>query len=132
MSVQLRQNETELGCHNVQVATFQGFSWCPSGPPLRAIITDTRLILIPRKAPDNCNPAIIPARCIRWYIPMLLGKKPGLMLQLKSGERIHLLVSWGQGNKITRDIKQLMLPPPPKDDHTRTTQVHVVAPFIEV
>jgi len=108
VSEMLEYDEYLIERYRVQLTEFVNSGWALNGPWMRAAITNRRLILLPEVSDYNCDPTTIPLTEIRKIWNVGLGRKDGVMLALKSGERLHMFVDWNQGQKLMRATREMM------------------------
>lgn len=103
--------EFSFGRYQVQVVEWSEGEWQGRGYWLRALVTNRRLLVYPDfggllRPHENISSTEI-SRV--WNVS--LGGRDGIMVILKEGRVLHLLVDWGQGSKLARDIREMITPP---------------------
>ncbi|RMG73978.1 MAG: hypothetical protein D6711_09885 [Chloroflexi bacterium] len=105
----LLQNERFIGDYNVEIARWSNGKWSSTIPTLYAILTDHRLILQPH-ARKLYEPAIIPAHYILHIVPLRTPTRFGVVLTLKTEQRVALLIPTHQKDEIIRNLRTIALP----------------------
>ena len=108
----MNPTEKQLGRYKVQYVKFIDGGWHPSGPWMRIIVTNQRLVLFPDHAPQQAKKlAIYPEQIARvWSI--CLGKRDGGIIALKSGQFLYFYVHWSESSKLVHDINHMLTPSP--------------------
>lgn len=104
----LEHGEYQIERYRVKLTQLENQGWTSNSPWLRAVITNRRLILIQEEDEKNCPPMTIPLAEIQKVWNIGLGRKDGLMLYLKTGQRMHMFVDWNQGRKLMKDTQEMM------------------------
>jgi hypothetical protein len=107
----LETGEYLLGSYKVQHAHWMNGEWFGAGYWLRVLVTNRRLLLHAeasrhREDTETINPADITKV---WNL--CLGKRDGILVALQDGRRLYMLVDWSQGNRLVRDINDMLAPP---------------------
>lgn len=102
--------EYELGGYKVQFAHWEGGEWCGAGYWQRAVVTNRRLWVFP-DARHTDRAQKIGADDIARVWNICLGKRDGVLINLKDGGRFYMLVDWSQGSKLARDIREMIALP---------------------
>lgn len=104
----LEHGEYQIERYRVKLTQLDTDGWSSDSPWLRAVITNRRLLLVPEEDQNDCSPVVIPLAEIQKVWNIGLGRKDGLMLYLKTGQRVHMFVDWNQGRKLMRDTQEMM------------------------
>lgn len=109
----LLEDEILVGDYNVEIARWSNGKWASTIPALYAILTDHRLILQPHSR-KRYEPAIIPAHYIIDVLPIETPTRFGVMLTIKTEQKITLLIPTRQKDEIIRNLRTISLPSNPK------------------
>lgn len=104
----LEHGEYQIERYRVKLTQLDTDGWSSDSPWLRAVITNRRLLFVPEEDQNDCSPVVIPLAEIQKVWNIGLGRKDGLMLYLKTGQRVHMFVDWNQGRKLMRDTQEMM------------------------
>ncbi len=99
-----------LGSYKVQNASWINGEWFGAGQWLRALVTNRRLLIVPDAHRREILEVITPAE-IRRVWNLCLGRRDGILVALHDGRRLYMLVDWSQGNRLARDINEMLTPP---------------------
>lgn len=102
--------EYVLGSYKVQYASWMNGEWFGAGHWLRALVTNRRLLIAPETYRHDLTETIIPPD-IRRVWNLCLGRRDGVLVALNDGRHLYMLVDWSQGNKLVRDINEMLTPP---------------------
>lgn len=105
----LLEDEILIGDYNVEIARWSNGKWSSTIPPLYAVLTDHRFILQPHSR-KRYEPAIIPAHYIMHVTPLETSTRFGVILTLKTEQRIALLIPTRQKDEIIRNLRTVALP----------------------
>ena len=108
MNPSFEAGEYQLGCYKVQYVEWTDGEWSGSGYWLRAIVTNHRLLVFPEHNTITTE-SILPDKITRAWNVCLRGRD-GLMVELSDFRRLYMLVDWSQGNKLLRDINEMLAP----------------------
>jgi hypothetical protein len=100
--------EYALGSYTVRYADWDNGEWFGVGPWLKAVVTNRRLLLFSEASSQRDR---IEPEQIRRVWNLCLGRRDGVMVALKDGRRLYMLVDWSQGNKLAKDIREMLTPP---------------------
>lgn len=103
----LEYGEYFIERYRVQLTELMSSGWARSAPWLQTIITNRRLILMP-EAESSSSPMVISLPDIDGVWNVGLGRRDGVVLSLKNGEKLHMLVDWNEGRRMQRDTKMVM------------------------
>ncbi|MBZ0309974.1 MAG: hypothetical protein K8I82_28180 [Anaerolineae bacterium] len=106
----LESGEYLLGHYKVQPANWSNGEWFGNGQWLRAMVTNRRLLIASEPQRYDKPEAIAPTDILRVW-NLCLGRRDGVMVVLRDGRRLYMLVDWSQGNKLVRDINEMIAPP---------------------
>jgi hypothetical protein len=111
MNETLHHDEYRLGRYRVRFARFTTLGWDAQGPWMRAVVTNRRVMFLPDEAGSDAAPLeMMPGAIARvWNVG--LGRRDGLIIALKTGEMLYLFIDWGQGPRLSRDLRELLTPP---------------------
>lgn len=111
MDDNLEPGEYRLSRYRVCFARFTSLGWANQGPWMQAIITNRRALFVPEEANSGAAPLELAASGIARVWNVCLGRRDGLIIALKTGQLLHLFVDWGQGARLGRDLRELLMPP---------------------
>jgi hypothetical protein len=100
--------EYQLGRYKVQFVRWEDGEWCGEGYWLQAVVTNRRLLVFPEKNTQQVE-IVTPNSITRAWNVSLRGRD-GLMVELSDFRRLYMLVDWSQGNKLLRDINEMLTP----------------------
>jgi hypothetical protein len=106
----LLPGETELGQYEVAIARCTTSGWTATIPPLKATITNYRLMLQPQTRRPY-TPASIPSTYITRVSDVLLGSRAGVRVSLKTGQDLYMYISMRQGGKFTEALTIMLTSP---------------------
>jgi hypothetical protein len=121
----LIKGERQLGDYQVQIARLTSSGWVPTIPPLRAVVTNYRLILQPQTRKPY-TPASIPGSYITKVCDIALGHHKGVLVALKTGHNLNMFVSWSKGYPLTQAVKDLLVPSTRTQFESRLAQQDLV------
>ncbi|NWG15062.1 MAG: hypothetical protein HXY41_00365 [Chloroflexi bacterium] len=107
----LEQGEYALGSYKVRYADWSNGEWFGVGPWLKVIVTNRRLLLFVDAGTQRDAARRIEPEQIKQVWNLCLGRRDGVMVKLKDGCRLYMLVDWSQGNKLVKDINEMLTPP---------------------
>ena len=105
----LLPQEKLVGDYNMEIARWSNGRWVSAPPSLYVVLTDHRLVLQPygRKRRD---PAIIPVSYIIYVRPFEQMPKQGILISLKSGQRIGFFIPPRYRDTILQQIRRVAMP----------------------
>ncbi|MBI5666905.1 MAG: hypothetical protein HZC41_02775 [Chloroflexi bacterium] len=106
----LESGEYVLGSYKVQRVNWVNGEWFGAGQWLRALVTNRRLLIVSDNHRRDLAETIVPPD-IRRVWNLCLGRRDGILVALNDGRRLYMLVDWSQGNKLVRDINEMLTPP---------------------
>lgn len=107
----LLPGECRLGRYHVAILRFTPSGWSPTTPPLKALVTNYRLMLLPQTR-RQYQPAIIPSHFIMQISEVEMGYHKGVKIALKNGLRLYMTVSYSEDdNHLTETVTQMMTTP---------------------
>lgn len=107
----LANDELSLGRYKVQRVYWEHGEWSQAGYWVNAMVTNRRLIFYPTQSETTQNRKSLKAADISSAWNVCLGGRDGLLIVLKDGRELYMLVEWSQGNRLARDVNQMLLPP---------------------
>jgi hypothetical protein len=106
----LLPNEYHLGEYHVTLARYTPSGWKDTVPPLKAAVTNYRLLLQPQTRRPY-NPASIPSTYITKVSDVTLDHRSGVMIALKTGQRLYLFVGWASDTPFTETLQAMLTSP---------------------
>lgn len=104
----LKRGENVVESYRVQLTEFANTGWISEAPAIDVYITDANLILLPASRETDHQATVLPLDSVNrvWHVG--LGRRDGVLLSLTTGERMYMFVSWTQGRRLARDIRNLV------------------------
>lgn len=103
------EGEQKIGYYQVQVARLTSSGWVATVPPLNALVTNARLILLPQTRKPY-PPASIPRTYITGITTVALSARQGVQVHLKTGYEINMYVVWSEGENFLEAARQMLTP----------------------
>lgn len=105
----LVEGEQKLGLYQVQIARLTASGWVATVPPLNALVSNARLILLPQTRKPY-PPASLPKTYITGVIPVALSARQGVQVLLKTGYEINMYIAWSQGESFLEATRLMLMP----------------------
>lgn len=122
---QLQRNEYAINCYTIRFARFGSRGWTNSSPWMRLLVTSRRLIFSAQETPATPEQQIERSKVNRcWNAAM--GRRSGIILELYTGELVHMFVDWSQGDRLVKDILEMLTQPAPPRISPRLPQETIV------
>lgn len=126
------EGERKLGFYQIEIARKTDSGWSPTIPALYALVSNYRLILSPQSRKHH-DPASIPGNYITQIETVDMGRKRGIVLDLKTGDRINMFVFGRDGNEHFLEDVRAMKSPKPKfhyDDRVARQDIERLVSFL--
>jgi hypothetical protein len=107
----LEPDEYAFGYYKVQRVEWEHGEWHETGYWLNAVVTNRRLLMYPAPRAASKTRKILQPLDIRKVWNVCLKGRDGIMIALLDGRRLYMLVDWSQGNKLVKDLNQMLSPP---------------------
>jgi hypothetical protein len=108
-AVEYHKGENPVGEYLVQIARPTSTGWVAGIPPLKATITNRRLILVPQTRRPH-PPASIPGLFILKINDLLLSHRQAVQIRLKNNYNLNLFVGWSQTNEFVHQLQNMITP----------------------
>lgn len=107
----LEPDEYPLGFYKVQLVEWEHGDWAETGYWLNAVVTNHRLVIFPTMNASSKDQTILQPLDIRKVWNVCLKGRDGIMIAQQDGTDLYMLVDWSQGNKLVRDLNEMLVPP---------------------
>lgn len=107
----LGADEYPFGYYKVQRVEWEHGDWHETGYWLNVVVTNHRLITFPGNQTSSKAESILQPLEIRKVWNVCLKGRDGIMIALRDGKRLYMLVDWSQGNRLVRDMNEMLAPP---------------------
>jgi hypothetical protein len=107
----LEPDEYPFGYYKIQVVEWEEGDWNETGYWLNAIITNRRFMIFLGVNDAMLAQKVLQPLDIRKVWNVCLKGRDGVMIALKDGKRMYMLVDWSQGNKLVKDLNEMLTPP---------------------
>ena len=107
---QLQAGEYSINRYTVRFARFTSRGWNTNGPWMRLVVTNRRLMFLPNDQ-HSANTYLIERPKLHRCWNAAMGRRNGIIIELHDGELIHMYVDWAQGDKLVKDIREMMSQP---------------------
>lgn len=109
--VTLQIGEYQINRYTVRFARFTSRGWSTTSPWMRLLVTNRRLVFMPDDIKGGASEYRIERSKIRRCWNAAMGRRAGIILELHTGELIHMYVEWSQGDKLVKDIVEMLAQP---------------------
>jgi hypothetical protein len=107
----LDADEYPFGYYKVQRVEWNQGEWSETGYWLNAVVTNHRLIISPAFDEQTPTRDVFRPLDIRKVWNVSLKGRDGIMIARRDGKRLYMLVDWSQGNKLVKDLNEMLAPP---------------------
>ncbi len=107
----LSVDEYPFGYYKVQRVAWDHGEWQDAGYWLNAVVTNHRLIIFPGTDQNGDIQDAFQPVDIRKVWNVCLKGRDGIMIALRNGKRVYMVVDWSQGNRLVKDLNEMLTPP---------------------
>ena len=107
----LSVDEYPFGYYKVQHVAWEHGEWHDTGYWLNAVVTNHRLIIFPGVDQNGDIQDALQPIDIRKVWNVCLKGRDGIMIALRNGKRLYMVVDWSQGNRLVKDLNEMLAPP---------------------
>ncbi len=107
----LEPDEYPFGYYKIQRVEWEHGEWTETGYWLTAVVTNHRFMIFPGTNASVTAQKTLQPMDIRKVWNVCLKGRDGVMIALRDGKRLYMLVDWSQGNKLVKDLDEMLAPP---------------------